>query len=252
MPNEPLPARLALVWLPARYPSVAGTVDAEPQTIAVGTLDEIAAAWDAYLAPVAAPMADRATIGKLRTDGVYFALHLIGAGTLRVVAAPTYSVSNEAGEVIARDVNDPHAWHAANGRTGDYVVETGEELGTCECSEEYGPCEEHGETLVVREGASTRTADESALCLIDDLVGLGAAELSPYGAVVVDQARAALDAAEGPCAWIDPDQYANLAEELYEVANQVECNASAVLVFHDDGYRIVRPSAGYWHAIGQD
>lgn len=252
MPNETLPARLALVWLPTRYPSVAGTVDAEPQTIAVGTLDEIAAAWDAYLAPVAAPMADRATIGKLRTDGVYFALHLIGAGTLRVVAAPTYSVSNEAGETIARGVSDPHAWHAANGRTGDYVVETGEELGTCECSEEYGPCEDHGETLVVREGASTRTADESALCLIDDLVGLGAAELSPYGAVVVDQARAALDDGRDRGSWIDPDHYANLAEELYEVAFQLECSASGVLVFHDDGYRIVRPSAGYWHAIGQD
>ncbi len=39
----------------------------------------------------------------------------------------------------------------------------------CDCTEDYGPCESHSVTLVSREGASTRTADELAAVFLDDV-----------------------------------------------------------------------------------
>lgn len=42
-----------------------------------------------------------------------------------------------------------------------------------ECSEDYGPCENHIEVLVQREGGNTRTADELNSVFISDAVDLG-------------------------------------------------------------------------------
>lgn len=44
---------------------------------------------------------------------------------------------------------------------------------TCECDEDYGPCEAHIEVLVQREGGNTRTADELNSVFISDAVDLG-------------------------------------------------------------------------------
>lgn len=41
----------------------------------------------------------------------------------------------------------------------------------CECSEEYGPCEEHCEVIAQRAGASSRTADDLAYVFLTDVVG---------------------------------------------------------------------------------
>jgi hypothetical protein len=109
----------------------------------------------------------------------------------------------------------------------------GEEV--CECSEDYGPCEQHSEVLVVREGASLHTADELAALLIHDLVDNGWAELSPFGADVLRDADEAFGRGER---WLED---ATLQESLFSVADQVESAAADVWVTHDDGYVIVRP-----------
>lgn len=42
----------------------------------------------------------------------------------------------------------------------------------CECSDEYGPCEQHGEVIAQREGASTRTADDLAYVFLTDVLAI--------------------------------------------------------------------------------
>lgn len=42
----------------------------------------------------------------------------------------------------------------------------------CECTEDYGPCDRHSETIVSREGASTRTADELVAVFLSDVTDL--------------------------------------------------------------------------------
>lgn len=43
---------------------------------------------------------------------------------------------------------------------------------TCECSEEYGPCEDHVEVFVQREGSSTRTADDLVYVFLTDVLAI--------------------------------------------------------------------------------
>ena len=42
----------------------------------------------------------------------------------------------------------------------------------CECSEDYGACEDHRDVLAQREGASTRTADDLAFVFLCDVVDI--------------------------------------------------------------------------------
>lgn len=111
----------------------------------------------------------------------------------------------------------------------------------CECSEEYGPCEDHGEVLVQRAGAAVRTADDLTLVLIGDLIGCGA-ELSAYGRLELERlervAEKCRDRVSG-CMWFDdPDD----AESACDLAWQLENYVADLVVLHDDGYVIVRPS----------
>lgn len=112
---------------------------------------------------------------------------------------------------------------------------------TCDCSEEYGPCELHGETLCQREGASLRTADDLVMVLIDDLVGCGA-ELSAWGREQYDRLSAQLESDRNPisgCGWFsNPDD----GEAARSLADQLESYVADLCVIRDDGYRIVRPS----------
>lgn len=104
----------------------------------------------------------------------------------------------------------------------------------CDCSDEYGPCEQHGDTLVVREGASLHTADELAMIEIDDLVSVGA-ELSAWGQAEYKRLEQALTDR-----WFDnPDD----GEAARDLVTQLESNVADLWVIHDDGYRIVRPHA---------
>jgi len=104
----------------------------------------------------------------------------------------------------------------------------------CEICGDEG--EHEHEAVVIREGASTRTADELDLQVIDDLVSLGA-ELSPWGADVLAKVRAALDASDSPTAWLEDD---GLRDDLDSLASQVECSMTDHVVIWEDGYVIYR------------
>ena len=112
----------------------------------------------------------------------------------------------------------------------------------CECSEEYGPCVQHGEVLAQREGASVRTADELCVMFILDALSCGA-ELSPYGADVLARADANLAANErSGVAWFSNDEDGqSLADEVRSLVDQVESTLDAV-TYWEDGYQIVRLS----------
>lgn len=105
---------------------------------------------------------------------------------------------------------------------------------TCECSEDYGPCELHCDTLVIREGASQRTGDEITLLKIDDLVDCGVT-LSPEDEAERERLSHALTDR-----WFEDADDAEAAEDLL---TRVESNASDVWLISDDGYTIVRPHA---------
>ena len=102
---------------------------------------------------------------------------------------------------------------------------------SCECSDEYGPCEQHGDALVVREGASVRTADESALQLIDDLADLGYKSTDEYSLTFIEMIRPYLEKYH----WLDDPDW---SDTLYEIAFAVESNANDVWVISNDGYVI--------------
>jgi hypothetical protein len=110
---------------------------------------------------------------------------------------------------------------------------------TCDCSDEHGPCEQHGDVLVAREGASLHTADELAIIEIGDLVSLGA-ELSVWGRAeyvrLAVQLEADRDATSGVAWFSDPDD----GEAARALADQLESYVADLWIVHDDGYRIVR------------
>lgn len=118
---------------------------------------------------------------------------------------------------------------------------------TCDCSEEYGPCELHGETVTRREGASTRTADDLQSVFVADAVALGAT-LSPYGKSAIAEIDAALESERSMgVAWLPNDETgAGLADELGSLVSQMETELHTLgySVYWEDGYRIVRVTGG--------
>lgn len=103
----------------------------------------------------------------------------------------------------------------------------------CECSSEYGPCEQHGDTLVIRDGASQRTADQLAMGLVEDLLG--------FGVTLPDLAMTNYELLTGllvDSSFEDPED----SEAASDLAREAE-ESTDLWVIHDDGYRIVRPHA---------
>ena len=116
----------------------------------------------------------------------------------------------------------------------------------CECSEEYGPCEQHSELFASREGSSLRTADELLSVFIDDAVSLGA-ELSPYGKDILLRADAAMQVSGPMSNWLpDTEEGYEFRDALQTVANQVETELYTLgySVYWEDGYRIVKITGG--------
>lgn len=106
-----------------------------------------------------------------------------------------------------------------------------------ECSDEYGPCEEHGEELAQRAGASSRTADELLAVFVADVRGIREAAGLPVAELDADEAR--LLAIEG---WADTPED---SEQLAELAEHAEQSLpSGVHTYWEDGYRIVRVIGG--------
>jgi len=113
----------------------------------------------------------------------------------------------------------------------------------CECSEDYGPCEDHCTVLAQREGASCRTADELAfvfLCDAEDIL-----RSNSGGAPDADRVRAMLNeysdaewSRPDVCGWLED---ADVAQALHDDVNMVESWLSAWTLW-DDGYSIVVPT----------
>lgn len=95
------------------------------------------------------------------------------------------------------------------------------------------------EPIIVREGASVRTADELALTFVDDAVSLGA-KLSAYGKNVRARVEDRLEENRSPrsgVAWLDND---TLATELHWLVTEMETELSTLgyVVEWEDGYVI--------------
>jgi len=111
---------------------------------------------------------------------------------------------------------------------------------TCDCDDEYGPCEQHCTLLVSREGASLRTADELALVRVHDCVECGAV-LSSRDTAELKRLERALAEAYDPhtgTAWFyEPAD----AEATFDLADRAEGSMpDHVRLYADDGYVIVR------------
>lgn len=120
-------------------------------------------------------------------------------------------------------------------------------MENCECSEEFGPCENHSELKISREGASLRTADDLALVFLQDCLELGV-ETTPWGKEVIAKAEAALTANESMgVRWLpDTDEGSGIRDDMATLEWQLESELSELgfSVYREDGYRIVKITGG--------
>lgn len=164
------------------------------------------------------------------------------------------TTSTEAAEGLARELHNAGYLVDVNGVRVAYVDEStghvstkdyerifGDPIG-CVCSEDYGPCEDHSELLIMREGASQRTADDLSAQFIHDAWGCGA-ELAPYGRDVLARVDARLaQTRRMGVAWLDDE---SLCDELSSLVSQVESSLpDHVRADWDDGYLIRRITGG--------
>lgn len=156
-------------------------------------------------------------------------------------------------------VTRPHTWSASGARcTECNVAGTGDMCNDgnckCECDEEYGPCEEHGDAVVIREGASTRTADDLLLLFCTDAADVlihetGEDRLSPWGHEVIREAEELLAANDSHgCRWFPEDAGDRMTDSLTTLQSQLESELSTLdaphFTFWNDGYSIYRMTGG--------
>lgn len=126
------------------------------------------------------------------------------------------------------------------------------DYGRCDCSEESGPCEWHGETLVSREGASLRTADELGHEFLTDVASVCGAWISPEferDTIRIGNALADNRSAYG-VAWLptadETDDGEDMPDTLADMLRSAETFLSdhGYSVWWEDGYRIIRITGG--------
>jgi hypothetical protein len=117
--------------------------------------------------------------------------------------------------------------------------------GECTCTDEYGPCEFHGETLVIREGASLRTADELGVEFLSDTAAvLGAWPSEEFERETLRLGNALADnRSEMGTAWF---RDAEDGDALGDAIGQAESalSAAGLSAYWEDGYRIIRITGG--------
>lgn len=156
------------------------------------------------------------------------------------------AVSTFARDVLGMMVPEVSEAYARGRVTMFAVVDT----GTCDCTDEYGPCEHHGETMVSREGSSLRTADELGHEFLTDAVSVLGAYPSPefesatirLGNALADN-RSTYGTAWFPDGDGNADDYRDESEHWQNVA-EAALSAAGYSVFWADGYRIVRITGG--------
>lgn len=98
-------------------------------------------------------------------------------------------------------------------------------LTYCQACDDDGWCEDHSEAVVVRQGASARTADELVSVFVHDAIALGA-ELAPWGTETLRAYDDALEAQRDPLsgvAWLpDDDSGYALADDMATLRYQIE------------------------------
>jgi hypothetical protein len=113
----------------------------------------------------------------------------------------------------------------------------------CECSEDFGPCEQHSEVLAQREGAAVRTADELAAIFIGDVEAL-----RPTVRVYEADFETARDVAaeyweQNPNGgWAEPELSEALSDSIY--AGEWMLAELGLSVYWDDGFVIYRITGG--------
>jgi len=124
----------------------------------------------------------------------------------------------------------------------------------CECSEEYGPCEEHCEVLARREGASSRTADDLVYVFLTDVLAIaenrGLISADMRGRVNVDKLREAIDYWDNDdlwsdtmgCRWVRDDIDAEIHDDI--VWGEQVAAELGLSVWWEDGYVISRVTGG--------
>ena len=122
-------------------------------------------------------------------------------------------------------------------------------MSECDCSEDYGPCEDHCTVLVQREGASTRTAHESAVQYAQDAADLldeigGAVEgVRDIDREVLVEAWEMLEANRRMgVAWFPGDDGDEMLDTILRVGDALGSDLSALgyFTFSEDGYWIVK------------
>lgn len=111
---------------------------------------------------------------------------------------------------------------------------------TCECSEEYGPCEQHGNVLAQREGASSRTADELVYVYVLDCFAILEQEPTPVAADILRRVEEDWENQDDTYGvlWIQDEE---LEDELRDLAHQMESTIGA-WTYWEDGFVIVEPT----------
>lgn len=110
---------------------------------------------------------------------------------------------------------------------------------TCECSEDFGPCEAHKVIVSQRVGSSNRSADELVHVYLLDAREAGA-EYSEWG-------KGVLNALAVSTAW-EGSWFANelIADEAASLRDQVESDLGTlgILTDWDDGFIMYRLNGG--------
>lgn len=121
----------------------------------------------------------------------------------------------------------------------------------CDCSEDYGPCEDHMEVYAQREGASTRTADDLVYVFLTDVLSC-AEDVDIRQGAEVDLTRLhdsitywgddARWTDNMGCRWVSDDEEAEIHDEMSVGENVL--SDLGLSVSWDDGYMIYRVTGG--------
>lgn len=128
----------------------------------------------------------------------------------------------------------------------------------CDCSEEYGPCEDHSEVLAQREGASARTADELAFVFLDDVLAIvqSSDDVTKMQVRADDYRRLRNDVAywsedehwtdNHGVRWLDVDRDVNAPDRLMDALYHAASVLSDIdlMSWWEDGYMIARITGG--------
>lgn len=135
---------------------------------------------------------------------------------------------------------DPHIESWQDRRNGGRVYAITEH-GTCDCSEEYGPCEWHGENVITREGASLRSGDELGHLFLSDVAS--ACQAWPSEEFRSEEIRLGNALADSGGTWFDDPDDGDALQDMIRTAESF-LSDHGLSVWWQDGYRIARITGG--------